>query len=153
MDLFSLLKKDHDELANVMQRLGALPDPQREGVRDLQEALADLLVNHSKMEELYLYPRMQNVSAVSTLIRHSYDEHNQAAKTLQELSRHKMESQQWQTLCRELLQEVTQHAEKEEQQLFPIVQQELSSTEIDGIYQQMMTYRKEHLMITDDLLA
>jgi iron-sulfur cluster repair protein YtfE (RIC family) len=147
------LKKDHNELSHLMQRMVAMPNAQRESVRDLQEALADLLVNHSKMEEQYLYPRMQNISAVSTLIRHSYDEHAQAAKTLQELSRHKIESPQWQTLCRELLQEVSQHAETEEQQLFPIIQQELSSAEIEGIYQQMMTYRKEHLMITEDLPA
>jgi iron-sulfur cluster repair protein YtfE (RIC family) len=153
MDLFSLLKKDHEELKGLLQRLIATPDPQRESVRDLQEALADLLTNHSAMEEQYLYPRMQKVSAVSSLIRHSYEEHKQAARTLQELGRHPMESPQWVELCQELLQALTQHIETEEQSLFPVIQQEVPNAEVNDMYQQMMTYRKEHLMVTEDLPA
>ena len=153
MDLFSLLKRDHDELSNLMQRLIAMPDPQHESVRDLQEALADLLVNHSKMEELYLYSRMQNVAAARELIGHSYKEHQEAANTLQQLQGRQMESEQWVQICKTLMKEVTDHAQKEEQQLFPLIRQELPSAEIDGIYQQMMDYREHHLIITQDVSA
>lgn len=150
MDLFTLIKRDHEELTNLLQQLIAKPDPDRESVRDLQDAMADLLVTHSRMEEQFLYSRLQNIPPARELIRHSYEEHSRAAQTLQEIQRHHMDSDFWVELCQNLLAELRPHMQVEERQLFPIIRGELEDSEIDQIYQQMMNFRKENMIVTPE---
>lgn len=151
MELFSLLKQDHEELRSLLKSLIGKPDPKREGVRDLQEALTDLLVNHSKMEENYLYSRMQHVESARELIGHSFEDHHVASKTLSSLQTKRPESDEWVTECQKLLQELEAHIQEEETKLFPLVQSSLSPTEISQIFQKIIQFREENLLISPDL--
>jgi hemerythrin superfamily protein len=153
MDLFSLLKRDHEEIRTLMQKLISKPDPKREGLRDLQEALADLLINHSKMEENYLYSRMQQVEAARELVGHSFEDHQVASKTLSQLQTERIESDEWVSACQKLLKELEAHVQEEETKLFPLIQSSLNPTEISQIYHKMLQFREENLMITPDLPA
>jgi hemerythrin-like domain-containing protein len=151
MDLFSLLKQDHQEMRSLLQKLISKPDPKREGLRDLQEALADLIVNHSKMEENYLYSRMQQMEASRELISHSFEDHRLASQTLQKVQKQRIESDEWVMACQTLLQELESHIQEEETKLFPMVQSTLNKTEISQIYQKMLQFREESLLITPDI--
>lgn len=151
MDLFSLLKQDHQEMRSILQKLISKPDPKREGLRDLQEALADLIINHSKMEENYLYNRMQQVEASRELISHSFEDHQLASQSLQKLQKQRIESDEWVQDCQTLLQELEAHMQEEETKLFPMVQSSLNTTEISQIYQKMLQFREENLLVTPDI--
>jgi iron-sulfur cluster repair protein YtfE (RIC family) len=150
MDLFELLKRDHEEMMSLLQRLIAKPEPNMEGVRDLQETLANLLVNHTRMEEQFLYARLQNILPAREMIRHSYEEHSRALQTMQNIQRNRMGSDAWVELCQSLLAELAPHVRLEERELFSIIKGELEMTEIEQIYQQMMTFRREELTIPED---
>lgn len=151
MDLFSLLKQDHQEMQTILQKLISKPDPKREGLRDLQEALADLILNHSKMEENYLYSRMKDVEACRELISHSFQDHMLAAQSLQKVQKNRLESDEWVMACQTLLKELAAHMQEEENKLFPIVQSSLNKTEISQIYQKMLQFREENLLISPDI--
>ena len=151
MDLFSLLKQDHLEIHAILQKLISKPDPKREGLRDLQEALADLVVNHSKMEENYLYNRMQQIEAARELIGHSFEDHQVALKSLSQLQTQRIETDEWLSACQKLMRELEAHVQEEETKLFPLIQNSLNSTEISQIYQKMLQFREENLLVTPDL--
>jgi hemerythrin-like domain-containing protein len=108
-------------------------------------------VNHAKMEENYLYSRMQQVEAARELIGHSFQEHQLAAKTLHALQTQRIESNEWVSECQTLLKELETHIQEEETKLFPLVQSSLNTTEISQIYQKMLQFREENLLISPDL--
>lgn len=151
MDLFSLLQQDHQEIKASLQKLISKPDPKRESLRDLQEEMADLVVNHSKMEEKFLYSRMQQVESARELIGHSFEDHQVALKTLSHLQIQRIESDEWVEACQKLLKELEAHIQEEETKLFPLVKSSLNTTEISQIYQQMIQFREENLMVTTDI--
>ncbi len=151
MDLLSLLKKDHQEMQGILHQLISKPDPKREGLRDLQEALADLLVNHSKMEENYLYSRMRELEGCRELLKHSVAEHQEATQLLTQLQAQRIESHDWVDTCKKLLKALEMHMQVEETKLFPALQRNLNPAEISRIYQQMLQFREEHLLITPDI--
>ena len=151
MDLFSLLKKDHQEMQSILHQLISKPDPKREGLRDLQEALADLLVNHAKMEENYLYSRMREVESCRELLTHSVEEHEEALRVLKQVQTQRIESHDWVEACKSLLKALEEHIQVEETTLLPAVQRSLNATEISRIFQQMLQFREEHLLITPDI--
>ena len=153
MDLFSLLKQDHQEISSLLQKLISKPDPKREGIRDLQETLADLIINHAKMEENYLYSKMQQVEAARELVGHSFEDHQVALKSLSALQTQRIETDEWVEACQKLLKELQAHVQEEETKLFPLVQSSLNASEISQIYQQMRQFREENLLVTPDLPA
>ena len=151
MDLFSLLKQDHQEIRSLLQKLSNRPDPKRESIRDLQECLADLVLNHSKMEENYLYSKMQQVEAARELIGHSFEDHQVALKSLSQFQTQRIETDEWVSACEKLMKELEAHVQEEETKLFPLIQNSLNSTEISQIYQKMLQFREENLLVTPDL--
>lgn len=150
MDLLAFLRQDHRELKSLMERMQSV-EPGRESVRELQETIADLLTNHSKMEELYLYPRMCEVPQAKELIEHSYEEHAEASQLLQKITGERPMGETWLQDCKQLLEAVSHHIDEEEKTLFPLIEQNVYHGEMDQICRSMMEYREQQLSISPDL--
>ncbi len=151
MDLLGLIRQDHDEMRTLFRKLTEQPNPHRESIRGLQESLADLLVNHSLMEERYLYPRMELVPDINALIQDSYTEHSEAKQLLKQLSGLRPLTDEWLAVCVQLQRATEQHLRKEEAQLFPLIERHLNQAENTEICRRMLRYREKELTITPDV--
>ncbi|HEY9686101.1 MAG TPA: hemerythrin domain-containing protein [Coleofasciculaceae cyanobacterium] len=151
MDLLGFIKQDHEEMRNLLQRLTGEADPARESIRGLQETLADLLVNHSKMEEQFLYPRMCEVQDAKDLINDSYKEHEEAIGVLKIIAKLHPLTEEWSRQCEKLRKAVERHMGEEEDRLFAMIRRNLDDQEMNRICQQMLQLREERMVITPDI--
>jgi hemerythrin superfamily protein len=151
MDLLGFIKQDHDEMRNLFRRLTGELDPARESVRGVQETLADLLVNHAKMEEQFLYPRMCEVQDAKDLINDGYKEHEEALGVLKIITRLHPLTDEWARQCEKLYKAVEHHMKEEEDRLFAMIRRNLDEQEMDRICQQMLQLREERMIVTPDI--
>lgn len=132
--LFELLKQDHRQAESMMKQLSSLPPNQRESVfLDFNDAL----LQHMKLEEQFLYPRLQNLQECAELVQDALQEHQEARSFLQQMERMDANTQEWIGTLQKLQQGVQHHVQEEENEVFPKAQQLLNEKDIDSIGQKI----------------
>jgi hemerythrin superfamily protein len=118
MDIYDLLKKDHDELKPLLDQLAVTGNSGGDFTPLLQKIEA-LLVPHSRAEEAVFYNLLREIPAGKGVISHSYREHMEAEallRTLQGLDKINIE---WRRAAQKLRDAVYQHIAEEEDKVFP----------------------------------
>ena len=117
MEIYEILKHDHDELIELLDELvGLANDDDYRFV--LVEEIRNLLVPHSRAEESIFYNTLRAVNADGALIRHGYKEHLEAEtllRTLQVMDKFNME---WKSTAVKLQQGIFHHIQEEEDEIF-----------------------------------
>lgn len=151
MDMKSLLQQDHAEVRDLLRKMVSRPDPAQESLRGMQQTVNDLLLNHARMEERFLYARLVEENEALRLTSRSYDDHNQIEKLLLELNTQRMGSEAWVDLCQQILDCVEAHVQREEQEMLPLAEQLLAPGELEEIYRRMIDFRKHYMLVSPDL--
>lgn len=128
-DIITELTKDHDEVRAIFAQLRQGPAPQRreELVRDMTVEL----VKHSVAEEAHLYPLIRDVFPEGDqLADHEIEEHAEVEKALK--SREKMDPSdpQYMPTVHTVIDDVTHHAQEEEDDVFPRLRQTCSAEQL-----------------------
>ena len=117
MEIYEMLKRDHDELLELLAELvGLANDDDYRFV--LVEEIRNLLVPHSRAEESVFYNTLRAVNADGSLIRHGYKEHLEAEtllRTLQVMDKFNMD---WKKTALKLQQGMAYHIQEEEAEIF-----------------------------------
>ncbi|MEY2471125.1 MAG: hypothetical protein QOK28_454 [Actinomycetota bacterium] len=114
-----LLRQRHKEIEDLFTRTLAAAGDER---RELFDCLRATLAVHETTEELFLHPLARAYGDDATRIVESrLAEENQAKHTLAELEELGPDGDQFATKLTTFQRAVLEHAEKEEQELFPIV--------------------------------
>lgn len=141
MDCFTLLKQDHDEVAQLLKQCQAA------GAEDAGEevfkTLARNVAVHAKVEETLFYPRFREEKEVRALIEESYGAHQEVEKLLEEMSQMSPGDEEWQSSLKELKTHIEQHVKEEEQQLFPKASKILSKEEAIELGETIAEEKKE----------
>jgi iron-sulfur cluster repair protein YtfE (RIC family) len=139
MDMFNLLKQDHQKVQRMLEQLmNQSVDRNRPAIGDDLMLLNDELQLHMEIEEELLYPRARDVAEASSLIEESYQEHSKARDLMEELFHENAKAREWQSLLEELTTELNHHIRDEENKLFPILQKAWTHDEISLITSQII---------------
>lgn len=130
MDAFTLLKADHQKVAELFERLD-----RASGKRKLTvfEQIKTELELHAHIEEQVFYPALEEPAETHDLTMEAYEEHKQVKTLLRELSRAKSADEEWQAKVKVLQENVEHHVDEEENQLFKKANAALSEEEIEGL--------------------
>jgi len=132
-DALALLKEDHQIVAGFFDRLQA----EAKGAPQLREGLfAQLkyeLETHATVEEKLFYPRLEKIKEVHDLVRESYQEHALVKQLLSELANMPMEDPDWNAKLSVLKENVQQHVEEEENELFKLARKELGEAQLEEL--------------------
>ena len=113
----ALLKRDHDEVAQLFCRFERLgPDAQREAEDIAQRACAALTV-HAAIEEELFYPRLRDVSP--ELVAEAETDHAGVKKLIAELESLAHAGPRLRSKVQQLAAYVSRHAREEETRIFP----------------------------------
>lgn len=117
MEIYDVLKKDHEELKLILDELISLrEDDDYRYV--LIEEIRNLLISHSRAEESVFYNTLRAVNADKKVIFHGYQEHIEAEtllRTLQFMDRINLD---WKSTAGKLRESFLHHVEDEESEIF-----------------------------------
>lgn len=117
MEIYEALKKDHDDVKELLDELVSLREDD-EYRYVLIEEIRNHLIPHTRAEESVFYNTLRAVNADKKVVFHGYQEHLEAEtllRTLQVMDRMNMD---WKATAKKLRDAVYHHIEDEESEIF-----------------------------------
>jgi hemerythrin superfamily protein len=144
VDIYSLVKQDHEEVAGLFRRLKAA-----EGFSETSEQLfaqlREALELHAHAEERVWYPALQEAEGVQELVEEALDDHALIQELLDELAVSRMDDEAWHEKLEVLAEHVEDHIEEEEGDLFDVARQLFSAAQAAELAQRWQTAKQEHM--------
>jgi hemerythrin superfamily protein len=144
MDIYSLIKKDHEEVASLFRRLKAA-----EGFSETSEQLfaqlREELELHAHAEARVLYPALQEAEGTQELVEEALDDHELAQDLLDELAASRMDDEAWNKKLAVLEEHVEDHVEGEEGDIFDVARQLFSAEQTAELTQRWQTAKQEYM--------
>ena len=143
MDAFELLKKDHEKVSGIFEKLE--PTTER-GVKTREELFAQLkqeLEIHTQIEEQFFYPVLKQVQETRDITLEAYEEHAVVKELLAELDKLAKDDETWGAKLTVLKENVEHHVEEEEGEMFTGAQDVLSSEQIEELGARMEAAKQE----------
>ncbi len=140
MNALDLLKKDHQMVRELFQRLEA--EPQEADFATLKNSLLE----HATLEEELFYPELRDDEENEDEVMRAYEEHAQVKYTLQEMTEIGLGNEGWMEKLIELKDAIEHHVEEEEEELFGIAIETFSDEELEELGQRMEQHKSEHAM-------
>jgi len=132
MDLYQLIKQDHQKVKRLFERLAEADSGTPSQARLFAELKRELEL-HTTVEEKYFYPALQQYREAKGLIEEAFEEHGDVKATLEELDQGDKEDEGWAEELSELQQDVEHHVEEEENAIFPLAAELLDAEQADAI--------------------
>jgi len=145
MNAIELLKEDHKEALNLIKKLEASDARQGTDQTHTQDFnhLKEVLKLHSKIEEEFLYPIMEEIEEMFRLVDEAYWEHRQIDELLAQLSAKGPNQKEFQELLAELRSSLEYHINKEEEELFPEVEENMGQLELNDVAERILEMKRE----------
>ena len=143
MDAFELLKKDHEKVSGIFEKLDATTE---RGVKTREELFTQLkqeLDVHTRIEEEIFYPVLKEAKETEELTLEAYEEHNVVKQLLAELEAMPKDDESWGAKLTVLKENVEHHVEEEEGELFDGAREVLSSEQIEQLGTRMEEAKRE----------
>jgi hypothetical protein len=143
MDAFELLKKDHEKVSGILEKLDATTE---RGVKTREELFTQLkqeLDVHARVEEEIFYPVLKEASETEELTLEAYEEHNVVKQLLTELDELPKNDETWGAKLTVLKENVEHHVEEEEGELFKGAKKVLSQEQLEELGARMEAAKLE----------
>ena len=144
MDIYSLIKKDHQEVASLFRRLKAA-----EGFSETSEQLfaqlREELELHAHAEERVWYPALREAEGTQELVEEALDDHELVQDLLNELTALRMDDEAWNEKLEVLEEHVEDHIEEEEGDIFDVARQLFSVEQEVELAQRWQMAKQEHM--------
>jgi hemerythrin-like domain-containing protein len=134
MDAFNLLKTDHRKVEELFSQLESASGQAK--MRVFEQIKMELEL-HTHIEEKFFYPALEKPKQTHELTLEAYEEHDVVKKLLQQMSRAKSATEEWEAQAKVLQENVEHHVDEEENELFPKAQAALSEEDIEELGDQM----------------
>jgi hemerythrin-like domain-containing protein len=134
MDAFNLLKTDHRKVEELFSQLESASGQAK--MRVFEQIKTELEL-HTHIEEKFFYPALEKPKQTHDLTLEAYEEHDVVKKLLQQMSRAKSPTDEWEAQAKVLQENVEHHVEEEENELFTKAQAALSEEDIESLGEQM----------------
>jgi iron-sulfur cluster repair protein YtfE (RIC family) len=142
MDIYQNLKKDHDEVKNLLKELLSLSE--NDDYRYiLIETIATELIPHSKAEETIFYNTIRDMDANTGIVMHSYKEHKEAEALLHVLQTKDKINIEWKKTAQKLKDELEHHIHEEESKVFSLAKRIFSKEEAEQIGKGFIELKEE----------
>ena len=135
----TLLKKDHRMVSGLLMTLEMTPKFNGMVRKRLFEEIRRSLMIHTQAEEEIFYPTIRNLAfgGEGGKVDEAYREHQTVKDLLNQMSNMDTMSNEFDRKLTELKQNIQHHVEKEENEMFPLVTNRMSSERLEDIGQRI----------------
>jgi iron-sulfur cluster repair protein YtfE (RIC family) len=142
MNPFELLKKDHEKVAGLFEKLDATTERAVKTRDELFTRLKNELDLHARVEETLLYPALQVFDEAADLTLEAIEEHRVVKRLLAELEAEAKNTEEWTAKLTVLKENVEHHVEEEEGELFKIARQVFGKAELADLAKNIQAAKK-----------
>lgn len=117
MELFDVLKKDHNQVKALCRRIQTAGGRSATG-RKIFDQMSSMLEVHMQAEEHLFYSRLQESDKTSKFAIEGFEEHRLGRLLLSELKSKDLDSETWQVKFKVFVDIISHHIEEEEETFF-----------------------------------
>lgn len=127
MKATELLKEDHSRVDKLFKRVKDTTPSEHPAI--FKQIKAELDV-HTHIEETIFYPALlkKGKKDLKEITREGIEEHGQAKTFLEELSKMTVRNKQYEAKLKVLMEDIEHHVKEEEDEMFPMVEDQFSAT-------------------------
>jgi hemerythrin superfamily protein len=144
VDIYSFIKKDHQEVTNLFRRLKAAEGFSETSEQLLAQLREDLAL-HAHAEEQVWYPALREAEGAKELVEEALDDHELIQDLLDELAASRMDDEAWNERLEVLEEHVEEHIEEEEGDLFDVARQLFNAAQAAELAQRWQVAKQEHM--------
>jgi len=140
-DVVDELTSDHREALALLDRLTNSTDAGQR--RDLADTVIAEVVRHAVAEEMYVYPAMRkHVPDGEQAVEHDIEEHKELEETMKQLEAVDPGEPRFDSLVREMTEQLRHHAHDEETEQFPRLRERIPRDELVRLREKVDTAKK-----------
>lgn len=143
MDIFQILKKDHQTAKDLFKKLETTGSRATKSREKLFAQLKNALEAHSHGEEAVFYPALRENAEMVDIINEATEEHAEVANLLEELEELGPESGEWSSKLSELKKSVLHHVKEEEGKIFKKAKDLLEKEELQTLGKEFQEAKKQ----------
>jgi hemerythrin superfamily protein len=132
MQIYDILKQEHEEVRQLLNELVALKDDDEYRFVLVQE-IQNALIPHARAEESVFYNTIRAVDADKSIVAHAYKEHLEAESLLRMLQVKDKTNMDWRSTARKLRDSVEHHVAEEESTVFSEARKIFTAEEAESI--------------------
>jgi hemerythrin-like domain-containing protein len=143
MDALKLLKQDHDEVKQLLEKLDSTTE---RGVKTRQELFSRVqreLRIHEAIEEEIFYPRLRENAKTKEIALEGYEEHHVVDLVMSEIDSTPFDDETWGAKFTVMKENVEHHIEEEEGEMFKLARQALGTEQLAELGERMEARKKE----------
>jgi hemerythrin superfamily protein len=144
MDATTLLAEDHDIVRELFSDLAELGPKDAAERRALLEEIRRELEVHARVEEDVFYPAVRRLpdENAKDLVEESLEQHDEVRILVEELAQLDPADPDFEDRLTELEDVVEQHAEEEENEIFPIAREKLGTARLEEIGKELESVKE-----------
>jgi len=130
MDAITLLKKDHELVKDLMNKMAEEDDPDQ--LSSMFEQLVDELSIHERIEEEIFYPALQKLAKAKEDVLEAFEEHHLVDEIVTEMDV-ETDDDKWKAKFTVMKENVEHHIKDEEDKLFPKAEELLGEEKLGAL--------------------
>jgi hemerythrin superfamily protein len=130
MDAITLLKKDHELVKDLMNKMAEEDDPDQ--LSSMFEQLVDELSIHERIEEEIFYPALQKLPKAKEDVLEAFEEHHLVDEIVTEMDV-ETDDDKWKAKFTVMKENVEHHIKDEEDKLFPKAEELLGEEKLGAL--------------------
>lgn len=131
MNAIELLKDDHNTVRRLFQKVKASDSDSEK--KDLFKQIKEELDVHTHIEEKIFYPAVREKEGLEDIVKEGIQEHHQADVFIKEIVNLSDDSDVFEPKLKVLMEGVEHHAQEEEADMFPEVEDKFSKSDLDEL--------------------
>jgi len=143
MNAFTLLKQDHETVADLLEKIDKTTERGLKTREDLFTKLKTELDVHAKIEETIFYPALENEDETRDITLEAFEEHRLVKQLLGELESMSKDAEEWTAKFTVLKENIEHHVEEEEGEMFENARKVLSKEDQETLGTRMEQAKKE----------
>lgn len=142
MEIYQLLKNDHEEVKQLLTSLLSLSDDD-DYRYVLIEEISNALIPHARAEESVFYNTLRAVNADKKMVFHGYAEHMEAETLLRSLQVMDKMNLDWRKTAEKLKEAIEHHIQEEEADIFSEARSAFTSQEAEMMGQAFIDLKQQ----------
>ncbi|HEX8709571.1 MAG TPA: hemerythrin domain-containing protein [Pyrinomonadaceae bacterium] len=143
MDAFELLKKDHEKVSDIFDKLEPTTERGEKTREELFARLKQELEIHARVEEEIFYPALKEAKETHDITLEGIEEHHVVKQLLAELDELPKTDESWGAKLKVLKENVEHHVEEEEEEMFKGARKVLSREQLEELGARMEAAKQE----------
>ena len=133
MNAFTLLKQDHQTVADLLEKIDKTTERGLKTREELFTRVKTELDVHAKIEEEVFYPALENEEETRDITLEAFEEHRLVKQLLSELESMPKDDEQWTAKFTVLKEQIEHHVEEEEGEMFTKARKVLSKEDQEAL--------------------